>query len=927
MTRRRTIPAHYISGTHWDREWYRPFQEYRVLLVRLMDQLIELMEQDPAFRYFQLDGQTCMLDDYIQIRPGQRSRLEALIRAGRILVGPWFTMPDLFCVGDEALIRNLLLGRRLARAWGAEPMPVGFICDMFGHPSQMPQIFAGFGYRDVVLGRGTNEHTTPPFFTWKAPDGSAVLAFKLQDSQGYGAFASPRAMLEEPDYLVARMKEVASDWVAAGEDRAARQAVRERHFRTRLASYVDHELSRSGDGPLCLMDAMDHMPPATDIARYLRLIRESCPSVEARHSTLPAFFEEVRRLRRRIPGRQGELREPSRERAGYLWLIPNCVSARVRLKQVNDACQSLLEKWVEPLLAITRVEGHGFPPDFLAEAWRLVLLNHAHDSICGCSIDAVHREMMGRYEQARILGEQLRAQSLERLTEGARELARGPDEFTVVLVNPLPQERREVVEFDIDLPLDYPAEFADGLFTQRLKAFSLEDAEGREVPYQRLAFEPRASERSRLARFCFMNDGEFTRYRVAAEIDLPACGYTSVCVKPSTRPVRSVGTLRTGPVSAENEWLAVDLAPNGTLTLTDRITGERYPGLLLFEVRSEVGDGWFHGASLNDEVILSSASSAQVSVLHEGPEVVAFRLVVTLQVPARYDQQREAPSEARVPLVVTTVATLRRGARTLELQTTMDNVAEDFRLRVLCPSGCRLARRYLAHHPFDFVERSIACDDRTASWQERELAEKPFLNVQSVGAGRRGLAFLSPGGLHEGGVADDRERTIQVTLLRSFRKTVATAGEVDGLERGRLTWRYALMPFAGTLPRQAAMGEVERLAAGVVTRQTGSRSSGYPPLSGGGKSCARFIAVRKGSLILAAVKPAEEGPGLVVRLWNPGARRERATLWFWRRIRSARYVGLNEEPLATRERVAVEGHELSVSADAHGIITVRISLG
>ena len=127
--------AHYISGTHWDREWYRPFQEYRVLLVRLVDGLLDLMEAERDFRYFQLDGQTCVLQDYLEIRPENRGRLEKLIRSGRILIGPWFTMPDLFCVGDEALVRNLLLGRRISREWGVDPMPVGFICDMFGHPS------------------------------------------------------------------------------------------------------------------------------------------------------------------------------------------------------------------------------------------------------------------------------------------------------------------------------------------------------------------------------------------------------------------------------------------------------------------------------------------------------------------------------------------------------------------------------------------------------------------------------------------------------------------------------------------------------------------------------------------------------------------------------------------------------------------------
>ena len=78
MKPKETFNAHYISGTHWDREWYRPFQEFRYLLVSLMDDLLDLMERDPQFRYFHLDGQTCVLDDYLEIRPGNRERLATL---------------------------------------------------------------------------------------------------------------------------------------------------------------------------------------------------------------------------------------------------------------------------------------------------------------------------------------------------------------------------------------------------------------------------------------------------------------------------------------------------------------------------------------------------------------------------------------------------------------------------------------------------------------------------------------------------------------------------------------------------------------------------------------------------------------------------------------------------------------------------------
>jgi alpha-mannosidase len=140
----RQIKAHYISGTHWDREWYRTFQEYRIMLVELVDGLLDLMEGNGDFQYFHFDGQTCMLADYLEVRPENHPRLQKLISQGRILIGPWFTMPDLLCPGDEALIRNLLLGRKICRQWSVEPMPVAYTCDMFGHPAQMPQIYRSF---------------------------------------------------------------------------------------------------------------------------------------------------------------------------------------------------------------------------------------------------------------------------------------------------------------------------------------------------------------------------------------------------------------------------------------------------------------------------------------------------------------------------------------------------------------------------------------------------------------------------------------------------------------------------------------------------------------------------------------------------------------------------------------------------------------
>ncbi|MGI6494925.1 MAG: glycosyl hydrolase-related protein [Kiritimatiellia bacterium] len=919
-----TFDAHYISGTHWDREWYRPFQEFRYLLVKLIDDLMEIMETDPRFKFFHLDGQSCVLDDYLAIRPENKERLGNLIQSGRILVGPWFTMPDLFCPGDEALLRNLLLGRRICTGWKTEPMPVGFICDMFGHPSQMPQIFAGFGLHDAVMGRGTNESDTPMFFDWEAPDGTRCFTFKLQDMQGYGAFAVPRTVMEGESVISGERPWLAREIEEAGGDEAKVLAAKERACGREIATYVNHELGRCNASTLCLMDAMDHIAPASDVSFYIRAIEGACRNVKVQHSSLPRFFQAARKTVEDAPVKKGELRDPGETRCAYRWLIPHCPSARVRVKQANDLCQNLVEKWAEPLVAFANLSGAGIPDGYLREAWRLILANHAHDTICGCSIDQVHRDTMYRYDQARILAEQLRAQALGALTAGCRDLARGDGDFTLTLVNPLPFARDEVVVFDIDLPPDWPS-FRDGFNTQDVKAFVLEDAAGKEIPYQRLAFLPSTDERSRYAKFCFQSNGPFTRYTVAAQLPLPACGFASVRVRPVQHAVRRAGTLRTGPASAANEFLAIEIATNGTLALADKQTGETYPGLLLFEDRSEVGDGWFHGHSVNDEQFLSTACAAQVSCTQDGPEATAFRITVDMALPRRYDARMEKPSDDRATLRISSVVTLRRGAKVVDVETTIDNQIEDHRLRLLLPSGCAAAKTYLAHHPFDFTERSIALDPKTANWQEMEVEEKPFLGIESVGCGKRGLAFLSAGALHEGGVRDDGDRTMLVTLLRSFRKTVGTAGESDGLEIGPLVHRFALMPFAGVLPRSEALRELQRLQAGMFTRQTGPRPSGFPKMAGDAPSTFGYLEATSGKLAVSAIKPAEDGNGLILRLWNPEGTTATEKLRFWRTVKSAGMTDLRELPDSSATAAKVSGKSVAVTAGPHKIVTVRVT--
>ena len=142
MSKRR---VHYVLSTHWDREWHQPFQDFRYLLARLLDQVMAGLESGSLRGPFQTDGQSIVVEDYLEVRPERRGQVEEFVRQGRLVVGPWYTIPDEFIVSGEALVRNLRLGRRLVRSLGGQPSNAGFINDTFGHNSQTPQILAGFG--------------------------------------------------------------------------------------------------------------------------------------------------------------------------------------------------------------------------------------------------------------------------------------------------------------------------------------------------------------------------------------------------------------------------------------------------------------------------------------------------------------------------------------------------------------------------------------------------------------------------------------------------------------------------------------------------------------------------------------------------------------------------------------------------------------
>ena len=173
------LKGHIVPHTHWDRAWYLPFQKYRYRLVELVDDLLDLMENNPkAYPSFELDGQTVVLEDYLDVKPENEERIRKLVEKGRLNIGPWYVLPDEFIVGGEALVRNLLMGERTAKRWGGRSQ-VGYVPDPFGHVAQLPAILNGAGLDSFIFTRGAGPwiQEAGGVFNWYASDGkSKVLA-------------------------------------------------------------------------------------------------------------------------------------------------------------------------------------------------------------------------------------------------------------------------------------------------------------------------------------------------------------------------------------------------------------------------------------------------------------------------------------------------------------------------------------------------------------------------------------------------------------------------------------------------------------------------------------------------------------------------------------------------------------------------------
>ncbi len=865
----------YLNSTHWDREWYLAFQGFRYNLVEMMDDLIRIVENDPEYKLFCFDGQTIVLEDYAEIEQEGAEKLKKLIEEGRIVIGPWYVMPDEFLVSGESLIRNLMAGNALAEKWGGKTWKYGYVNDVFGHIAQMPQIFAGFGIEGAYLGRGLG-NTDFNHFVWQSPDGT-----KCYTSIGnYGAFAR------------SKMNRYGTE-----------------EFPELLKNWIDLSASRS-DAPIVFFSNTDDHKKATPYTpKVLNMISEMYPEAEVVDADLTVMAEELKKYESCLPIICGELNEPIDNcdpETANMKLLYHCLSSYYPLKQENDRCQNLLEMQTEPMLAISAIDGKPIKHRYVDVAYRHLLENHPHDSICGCSADQVHKDMIYRFDQVKGICSRLHDRFLEFAPHG------NGNEYELKLYNFTPYPRKKYITAKIDFFKNYSAVKRGYAEKEAHNNFKLFDAQGNEVPYQIVSVDRSVDKRIVSA---FQAAAAFDVYTVCFEADLPALGYSVYKVTPEEDRVAYADRLPCGDSWVENDLIRLDIRPNGQFDITDKRTGWVYSKLNEFSDNAEIGDGWRHEEPINGYTTSGFGSNATVSRVCAGLGMVTFRIEKEIMLPAFLDGQTLSRSERKRSLRIEYDLTLRRDSAAVEVEMKINNNVKDHRLRLMLPTGVS-GDRCFAGQAFCCVERAVGTDHKTIAWQEPECAEK---NMNGI-IGKRdaygnGLAFVSAEGLHEGACHNDLDNTIAITLFRSFDRVFLQTKAVLPQLQQEMTFKYAIVPLDRNTDYTDLL-YIRYCLAGtdIVYSRRVDDETANPEMKS-------YLGLDNEKIQLSVFKCAQDGNGYIIRVFNASEENALATLSLGFDCTKAFETNMNEEMIG---QININDNKLSLSFRPWEIKTVRL---
>ncbi len=803
------MKAHVVTHTHWDREWYTTFEIFRKRLVNMLDEFLSEVQKRRDFKHFMLDGQTVVLEDYLELRPGKKEELVELIRSGKIAVGPWYILPDEFLITGESLIRNFLYGQRVLKNLSVPSMRIGYLPDMFGHNAYTPTVLKGLGMDWAVLWRGVGKACRDTEFVWKSPNGDTVKAVSLL-YEGYSNGAHFGLSLEE---LKKRFKKVIEE----------------------LSKHATTE-------NLLIMNGTDHEMPLLDLPEHFKDWERDL-GVELIHSTLQDYVSSVERENPTLKEVVGELRDPT-----YEFVLKDVTSTRMYIKLMNFEDQLLYTRYLEPLSTIDPTD------EILNEidrGWKEILKSHPHDSICGCSVDRVHKDVETRLSEALESG----LGTLGNIVGGEG------DPNAIAIFN--------------------PAEISGKRFTSAYVflepgVYELSDENGNRVKaiVERLSPEDLPGEISNIGKFStvFNIVRRFQRVKSVSEVfssnlgkllitaDLPKLCFKRYEIVEKA-PLESSEDVST---NFENDFYEFQLKDDGTFSLFDKINGVSYESLNLFEDVADAGDE-YNFSYLEGDVPIHPMNVSKIGVKNYG-FVKRIDVKGYLEIPESLSSDRKS-RVGKIENPVRISYTLFKDKPRVDVDIALQNRSKDHKLVVSFKVPERIEEVVndgyfgLVKHPTEVENDPKATEEIVPRYAMESL-------VALLGSGSKFLVITR--GIHEyeTSVANDGTK-LSLTLLRA----------VGWLSRGDLlTRKNGAGPYFPTPDAQCIREHVYRYS--IVLLKEGSpeeifeaqRDFLVEPLvihPGTPKRLEMPIEFRSDrGIFMSSLKVAEDRNGIIARFFN-----------------------------------------------------------
>ena len=842
---------HIIPHSHWDREWYQSFEAHRIKLVELFDAIIEEMEKTDEYTYYHMDGQFIPVEDYLEIRPHMRDRLQKLIKEGRIQVGPWYVLQDEFLTSGEANVRNMLYGIKLSKKFGADPLMCGYFPDAFGNVGQAPQICQGFGIDNAVFGRGLNDvgsdnqvirqnGITKSELIWRAPDGSEVIGVMFVNW-----YCNAMELPAAPDALRDRILDIG-------------------HSLERFA-VTDHLLGMNG---------CDHQPLQRNLVEVIKTANQVQDEYDVVQSNMRDYVAEIRKHKDQLSPFEGEI--IGQYTSGW-GLLTSTASTHIDIKTRNWRNQHSLERLAEPATRLAALTGGKYDRDFFLYAWRRLMQNHPHDSICTCSCDEVYDAMLARFDSSQQVADKMIEGALTHLA-GVVDTNCGGDKAILVL-SLEPGQSTVTATANVDFGRD-----------EKAQAIAIYDANGNLVPAKINRIDNQFT--YTLPDDRFRQPRRVDRFEVEFPVTTEGMGWQVFkVVKVDTAPVMEC-PIAIREDGMENETLSVTFKADGSFDLTDKRTGRTFVGQNRLEDQPDVGESYNFKAG-GDPVLCDAAET-------------------TLYETTAYSATFKTVAKLVGDAVVTSYVTLQKGVSRVDIKAVIVNNGEDHRIRALFDSDV-ITDYALSEGQFDLTARPI---QPTFTWENPSNLQKTQAFVAMEPTEGAALAIANRG-ICEYEILRNGHNTVAITLLRC----VAEMGDWGTFPtpkaqcKGEYTLEYAVVPYCTACKGKAYRTAYDFAAPATLAIGTECHEGTIP-------AAKQYISFDNPYLHVTACKQAEDRDTTILRFFNLTGETQTLNATLCGCIKEAWLTNLNEE---RAEALSICDGKLTLDIPAKKIITIELA--